>query len=155
MRAAPLSDENLGPSDDPREGTLAGEDAHDMFRSKPRSTTVVAAQHVQDFAMAQNARPQEAAAPTDPLLSMLPLVLVFVVFYFFLIRPQTKRQKEHKDMVSRLAVGDEVVTAGGVLGKVTELGEQFVEVEVAANVRIKVQRHTIGAVMPKGTLKSA
>ena len=88
------------------------------------------------------------------MLSMLPLLLVFVVFYFFLIRPQAKRQKDHKTMVSALAVGDEVVTAGGVLGKVSALGEQFVEVEIADGVRIKVQRHTIGAVMPKGTLKS-
>lgn len=102
----------------------------------------------------QDAWAQGAAGPADPLLSMLPLVLVFVVFYFFLIRPQSKRQKEHKELVARLAVGDEVVTAGGVLGKVTELGDQFIQVEVADGVRIKVQRHTIGAVMPKGTLKS-
>jgi preprotein translocase subunit YajC len=102
----------------------------------------------------QDAWAQGAPAPSNPLLSMLPLVLIFVVFYFFLIRPQTKRQKEHREMVSKLAVGDEIVTAGGVLGKVTELGEQFVEVEVAQNVRIKIQRHTIGAVMPKGTIKS-
>lgn len=104
---------------------------------------------IQD-AWAQGAAP----ATSDPLLSMLPLVLVFVVFYFFLIRPQTKRQKEHKEMVGKLAVGDEVVTGGGVLGKVTEVGEQFVQIEVADGVRIKVQRHTIGAVMPKGTIKS-
>jgi len=98
----------------------------------------------------------QAAAPTssDPLFSMLPLVLVFVVFYFFLIRPQTKRQKEHKEMVAKLSVGDEIVTAGGVLGRVTEVGEQFVQVEVTDGVRIKVQRHTIGAIMPKGTIKS-
>jgi preprotein translocase subunit YajC len=97
---------------------------------------------------------QGATTSSDPLLSMLPLVLVFVVFYFFLIRPQTKRQKEHKEMVSKLSVGDEIVTGGGVLGKVTELGDQFVQVEVADGVRIKIQRHTIGAVMPKGTMKS-
>jgi len=103
----------------------------------------------------QDAWAQGAAAPSDPLLSMLPLVLVFVVFYFFLIRPQNKRQKEHREMVAKLAAGDEVVTAGGVLGKVSEVGEQFVEVEVADGVKIKVQRHTIGAVMPKGTIKSA
>lgn len=103
----------------------------------------------------QDAWAQGAAAPSDPLLSMLPLVLVFVVFYFFLIRPQNKRQKEHREMVAKLATGDEVVTAGGVLGKVSEVGEQFVEVEVADGVKIKVQRHTIGAVMPKGTIKSA
>jgi preprotein translocase subunit YajC len=102
----------------------------------------------------QDAWAQGAPATSDPLLSMLPLVLLFVVFYFFLIRPQSKRQKEHKEMVSKLAVGDEIVTAGGVLGKVTELGDQFVQVEVADGVRIKVQRHTIGGVMPKGTIKN-
>jgi preprotein translocase subunit YajC len=102
----------------------------------------------------QDAWAQGAAAPADPLFSMLPLVLVFVVFYFFLIRPQSKRQKEHKEMVAKLAVGDEVVTAGGVLGKVTGIGEQFLEVEISSGVQIKVQRHTIGAVMPKGTIKS-
>jgi preprotein translocase subunit YajC len=103
----------------------------------------------------QDAWAQEVPAPTDPLLSMLPLVLVFVVFYFFLIRPQQKRQKEHKEMVAKLAVGDEIVTAGGVLGKVAEIGEQFLQVEVAEGVRIKIQRHTVGAVMPKGTIKNA
>ncbi len=103
----------------------------------------------------QDAWAQDLPAPSDPLLSMLPLLLVFVVFYFFLIRPQSKRQKEHKEMVSKLAVGDEVVTAGGVLGKVTELGEQFIQVEIADGVRIKVQRHTVGALMPKGTIKNA
>lgn len=102
----------------------------------------------------QDAWAQSLPAATDPLLSMLPLVLIFVVFYFFLIRPQTKRQKEHKEMVSKLTVGDEIVTAGGVLGRVTELGDQFVQVEVADGVRIKIQRHTIGAIMPKGTIKS-
>lgn len=102
----------------------------------------------------QDAWAQGASATSDPLLSMLPLLLIFVVFYFFLIRPQTKRQKEHREMVSKLGAGDEIVTAGGVLGKVTEIGEQFVEVEIADGVRIKIQRHTIGAVMPKGTIKS-
>lgn len=96
----------------------------------------------------------QAEAQTDPLISFLPLILIFVVFYFFLIRPQNKRQKEHREMVSNIGVGDEVVTAGGVLGKVTEVKEQFVSVEVADGVLLKVQRHTIGAVMPKGTIKS-
>jgi preprotein translocase subunit YajC len=101
-------------------------------------------------AYAQGAAP----AASDPLLTMLPLVLVFVVFYFFLIRPQTKRQKEHKEMVSRLAEGDEIVTAGGVLARVVAVGEQFIEVEVSQGVRIKIQRNTVGALMPKGTIKS-
>ena len=97
----------------------------------------------------------QAGGQPDPLLSFLPLILIFVVFYFLLIRPQNKRQKEHREMVANLGVGDEVVTAGGVLGKVTEISEQFVQVEVANGVVIKVQRHTIGGVLPKGTLKSA
>ena len=97
----------------------------------------------------------QAEAQGDPLLSLLPLILIFVVFYFLLIRPQNKRQKEHREMVSNLAVGDEVVTAGGVLGKITEVKEQFVRIEVANGVVLSVQRHTIGAVMPKGTIKSA
>ncbi len=88
-------------------------------------------------------------------MSLLPLVLIFVVFYFLLIRPQNKRQKEHKELVANLTVGDEVVTGGGILGKVTETNEQFVHVQVADGVVLKVQRHTIAAVMPKGTVKSA
>lgn len=101
----------------------------------------------------QNAWAQ-AEAPQDPLLSFLPLILIFVVFYFFLIRPQNKRQKEHREMVANLGVGDEVVTSGGVLGKITEVKDQFVRIEVADGVELRVQRHTVGAVMPKGTIKS-
>jgi preprotein translocase subunit YajC len=96
----------------------------------------------------------QAAAP-DPLGMWLPLVAIVVIFYFLVFRPQNKRQKEHREMVAALGAGDEVVTAGGVLGKVTAVGEQFLDIEVAANVTIKVQRHTISAVMPKGTVKSA
>ena len=103
----------------------------------------------------QDAWAQGAATASDPWLSMLPLVIIFVVFYFLLIRPQQKRQKEHKDLIGKLVTGDEVVTAGGVLGKVTEVGESFVHVEIADGVQVKVQRHTICAVMPKGTLKNA
>jgi preprotein translocase subunit YajC len=103
----------------------------------------------------QDAFAQGAATASDPWLSMLPLVIIFVVFYFLLIRPQQKRQKEHKDLISKLVTGDEVVTAGGVLGKVTEVGESFVHVEIADGVKIKVQRQTIGAVVPKGTMKNA
>lgn len=90
----------------------------------------------------------------NALFSFLPLIVIFVLFYFLLIRPQTKKQKEHRTMVEALGTGDEVVTGGGVLGKVTEVGPEFLKVEVADNVSIKVRRHTITAVMPKGTLKS-
>jgi preprotein translocase subunit YajC len=94
------------------------------------------------------------AGSQDPFMSFLPLILIFVIFYFLLIRPQTKRAKEHKKMVSELKAGDEVVTSGGVLGRITEVSEQFIKVEVADGVVLKVQRQTIAGVMPKGTLKS-
>ena len=99
----------------------------------------------------------QAAGGAQPnaFMQLLPLILIFVVFYFLLIRPQAKRAKEHKAMVAALAVGDEVVTAGGILGKVTAAGEQFLTVELAEGVQVKIQRHTVTSVLPKGTLKSA
>lgn len=99
---------------------------------------------------------QAQGAPGQPgaLMQFLPLVLIFVVFYFLLIRPQTKRAKEHRAMVAALETGAEVVTSGGVLGKVVELGEQYLLVEIAEGVKVKVQRHTITQVLPKGTLKN-
>jgi len=99
----------------------------------------------------------QAAGGAQPnaLLQMLPLALIFVVFYFLLIRPQQKRAKEHKTMVSALAAGDEVVTAGGMLGRIAEIRDQFLVVEIADGVQVKVQRHTVTSVLPKGTLKSA
>jgi preprotein translocase subunit YajC len=99
----------------------------------------------------------QAAGGAQPnaFMQLLPLILIFVVFYFLLIRPQAKRAKEHKAMVAALAVGDEVVTAGGILGKVTVAGEQFLTVELAEGVQVKIQRHTVTSVLPKGTLKSA
>ena len=99
-----------------------------------------------------------AAGAADPmglggLGGMLPLVLMFVVLYFIMIRPQMKRQKEHKAMVEALAKGDEVVTSGGVLGKVSKLGDTFVGLEVADGVEIQIQRNAVVQVMPKGTVK--
>ncbi len=97
-----------------------------------------------------------AAAPQGepgPLMGFLPLILIFVVFYFLLIRPQTKRAKEHKAMVEGLAKGDEVVTNGGVLGKVTKVGENFALIEVANGVELKVQKQAVASLMPKGTVK--
>ena len=98
----------------------------------------------------------QAAGGSQPnaLMQLLPLVLIFVVFYFLLIRPQPKRAKEHKAMVAALAAGDEVVTGGGILGKVTEVGDQFLTVEIADGVQVKVQRHTVAHVLPKGTLRA-
>ena len=99
---------------------------------------------------------QAAGGPQpNAFVQLLPLVLIFVVFYFLLIRPQTKRAKEHKAMVAALAVGDEVATTGGILGRVTQAGEQFLTIEIAEGVQVKVQRHTVASVLPKGTMKSA
>ncbi len=87
------------------------------------------------------------------LMGMLPLVLMFVVLYFVMIRPQMKKSKEHKAMIDALAKGDEVATAGGLLGKVTKLGEGFVSLEVAAGVEVQLQRSAIVQVLPKGSVK--
>ena len=97
-----------------------------------------------------------AAAPEgqpDAITSLLPLVFIFVVFYFLLIRPQSKKAKEHKQMVESLAKGDEIVTNGGLLGKLTKVGDNFVDVELAEGITVKLQRHAIANVMPKGTIK--
>jgi len=102
-------------------------------------------------AWAQGA-PASASGEFAPLLVM---VVFIVIFYFLLMRPQQKRQKEHQTLVSKLSTGDEVVTTGGVLGKITDVGDSFVTLEVADGVRIKVQKVQISALMPKGTLKSA
>jgi len=96
---------------------------------------------------------QGAASPESSLLGMLPLVLMFVVLYFVMIRPQMKRQKEHKAMIEAVTKGDEVVTAGGLVGKISKLGESFIHVEVANGVEVQVQRSAISQVLPKGTLK--
>jgi preprotein translocase subunit YajC len=96
------------------------------------------------------ANPQDAAS----LLSFLPLIIIFVIFYFLLIRPQSKRAKEHKQMVSNLAKGDEVVTNGGLLGRITQVGENFISVEVADGLEVKVQKQMVANLMPKGTIKS-
>jgi preprotein translocase subunit YajC len=95
------------------------------------------------------------AAPQGGLIGFLPLILIFVVFYFMLIRPQMKRAKEHRRLISELAKGDEVVTNGGLLGKITKLSDSFVTVQLAENVSIKLQRHAVANVMPKGTIDSA
>lgn len=99
------------------------------------------------------------AAPAAPAggesgwITMLPLVLMFVVLYFVMIRPQMKRQKEHKAMIDALAKGDEVVTAGGLLGKVSRMGDNYLHVEVATGVELQVQRTAVVQVLPKGTYK--
>jgi preprotein translocase subunit YajC len=95
----------------------------------------------------------DPAGQANPLTSLLPLVFIFVVFYFLLIRPQSKKAKEHKQMVEALAKGDEIVTNGGLLGKLVKVGDNFVEVELAEGMTVKLQRNAIANVMPKGTIK--
>jgi preprotein translocase subunit YajC len=87
------------------------------------------------------------------LMSLLPLVLMFVVLYFVMIRPQMKKQKEHRSMVDALAKGDEVATAGGLIGRVTKLGDNYLGVEIAQGVEVQVQRTAVVQVLPKGSLK--
>ncbi|MCL2645100.1 MAG: preprotein translocase subunit YajC [Betaproteobacteria bacterium] len=103
-----------------------------------------------------NAYAQEAvqAAGGSDLGAFLPLILMIGVLYFLMIRPQMKRAKEHKAMVGALSKGDEIITGGGIAGKVTEVGDNFVQVEIAANTVVAVQKQTITAVLPKGTLKA-
>ena len=84
---------------------------------------------------------------------MLPLVLMFVVLYFVMIRPQMKKQKEHRTMIEALAKGDEIVTAGGLLGKVSKLGDNYLTLEIATGVEIQVQRSAVVQVLPKGAIK--
>jgi preprotein translocase subunit YajC len=95
------------------------------------------------------------AAQPNLFMNMLPLLGLFVVFYFMLIRPQMKRAKEQRAMIGALAKGDEVVTNGGFLGRIVELSDSYVSVEIAANTVVKLQKAAIAAVLPKGTLKSA
>ena len=103
-----------------------------------------------------NAYAQAAGAsdPTGGLMGLLPLILMFVVLWFLMIRPQMKRAKEHKALLAGLAKGDEVVTQGGIVGKVTKVGENYVSVEIAEGTEVVVQKPSIGLVLPKGTLKS-
>jgi preprotein translocase subunit YajC len=98
----------------------------------------------------------QAAPSGDPgYIGLLPIVLMFVLLYFLMIRPQMKRQKEHKAMLDKLNRGDEVITNGGIAGTVVEIGDNFVTVEIASGVNVRIQRGAIGNVLPKGTLKSA
>jgi preprotein translocase subunit YajC len=103
-------------------------------------------------AYAQAAAP--AAAP-NPLMSFLPLIILFGIFYFMLIRPQMKRAKEQRTMIAALAKGDEVLTNGGLLGRIDSIAEQFVTLELAPGVIVKLRKDAVSAVLPKGTLKTA
>jgi preprotein translocase subunit YajC len=104
-------------------------------------------------AFAQTAPAAAGGDMSSSLMSMLPLVLMFVVLYFVMIRPQMKKQKEHRAMVEALAKGDEVVTSGGVLGKVSKLGDSYLGVEISSGVEVQIQRGAVVQVLPKGTIK--
>ena len=100
----------------------------------------------------------QAAGTGNSLMSMLPILLMFVILYFLMIRPQMKRQKEHRNLIAALAKGDEVVTAGGMLGKVTKVNDSYVTVEVSEladkPVEIIMQKSSVSTVLPKGTIKA-
>ena len=94
-----------------------------------------------------------AAGQGDPIMGLLFPIGLVVILYFFLIRPQMKRQKEHKKLVDALAKGDEVATMGGLLGRVTDLGDNFAKIEIAEGVEVKIRRPSIESILPKGSLK--
>ncbi len=98
---------------------------------------------------------QDGAGASSGFVSLIPLILIFVIFYFLLLRPQIKRAKEHRKMVGSLAKGDEIVTNGGLLGRITRLDEEFVSVEIADGVVVRVQRTAVSSMVPKGTLRKA
>ncbi|HYO27666.1 MAG TPA: preprotein translocase subunit YajC [Azonexus sp.] len=103
------------------------------------------------------AHAQTAAASADPtggLMQLLPMILMFVVLWFLMIRPQMKKAKEHKSLIAALSKGDEVVTQGGILGRIVKVDENYVTVEIAAGTEVVVQKPSIGLVLPKGSLKA-
>jgi preprotein translocase subunit YajC len=108
-----------------------------------------------DFFISSAYAQAAGAGGQSGIIQIAMMAGLFGLMYFMLIRPQTKKAKEHRDMVAKLAVGDEVVSAGGLLGRITEAGETFVAVEIASGVVVKVQRFQISQLMPKGTFKSA
>ena len=102
-----------------------------------------------------NAYAQTAAAgPMDGVMQFLPIILMFVVLYFLMIRPQQKKAKEHKALLEGLGKGDEVVTASGMAGRITKVGDDFVTIEIATGVEVQMQKPAIAVVLPKGTLKN-
>lgn len=96
-----------------------------------------------------------ADAGSAGLASFIPLIVIFVIFYFLLIRPQSKRAKEQKNMISALAKGDEIVTTGGMLGKIIEIDDNFMTIEIARDTRVQLQRNAVSTLLPKGTIKGA
>ena len=101
-----------------------------------------------------NAYAQTAGGLESNLASFLPIVLMFVVLYFLMIRPQMKRQKEQKSMMEALSKGDEVVTAGGLLGRITKVGDAYITLELSDGVEVVAQKHSVSTLLPKGTIKT-
>ena len=101
-----------------------------------------------------HAQAATAADPSSSLMQFLPLILMFVVLWFLMIRPQQKRAKEHKGMLEALVKGDEVIAGGGIAGKIIKVGDTFVCLELAENVQVQVQKQAIQLVLPKGTIKT-
>jgi preprotein translocase subunit YajC len=118
-----------------------------LDRNKPGETNV-------SFISSAFAQGAAAGGAESSLMSFLPLILMFAVLYFIMIRPQMKRQKEHRNMLAAMAKGDEVVTSGGIVGKITKVGEAYVGVEVADGTEITVQKSSVSTILPKGTIKS-
>lgn len=111
-------------------------------------------QNLSDFLISP-AMAQAAGEQPSLLGSLLPLVFIVVIFWLLIIRPQMKRNKQHRELVTGLATGDEVVTAGGLLGKITEVGDSFIAVEVAGDTTVKLQKSSVSQVVPKGTFDAA
>ena len=104
--------------------------------------------------MISNAYAQAAGGGDPGFVGLLPIVLMFVLLYFLMIRPQMKRAKEHKQMVEALQKGDEVITAGGVVGRISRIGDAYVSLEISPNTEVNVQRTAVQTLLPKGTIKS-
>ncbi|MCL2830704.1 MAG: preprotein translocase subunit YajC [Betaproteobacteria bacterium] len=120
-----------------------------FFASIPQETDVLIS-----LAHAQQTTTSPAAGQGAGLLDFLPFVLVLIALYFIMVRPQMKRAKEHRTMVEAIAKGDEVVTQGGIAGKVSKVGDNFITLEVAENTEVQVQKQAVQLLLPKGTLKS-
>jgi len=96
-----------------------------------------------------------SAGGAESALGFIPLIVIFIIFYFLIIRPQVKRAKEHKKLTGSVSKGDEVVTGGGLLGKIVDVNDNFVSLEISDGVEVKIQRQSVASLVPKGTIKSA
>jgi len=108
-----------------------------------------------DFLIASAMAQDGAPPPGGTLASFIPLILIVVIFWFLLIRPQMKRNKQHRELVAGLSAGDEIITSGGMLGRITGVSDSFVTLKLADGIEVKLQRHAVAQVVPKGTIDSA